>query len=199
MNYPSMVMCCLSTYQMNKAYLQSNKTAAGDECYTPFYAVDPIIKYVPKDYVIWCPFDKEWSAYVQTFTELGYTVIHSHIDDGQDFFTYEPEHYDIIISNPPFSLKDKVLGRLYKLGKPFMLLLPASTIQGQKRFEYFIQGVQLLVLDKRIGFHTKDMEKTAEAPHFGSMYFCKDILPNDLVFERINKYNKVIQCNSLLD
>lgn len=179
---------------MNKAYLQSNKTAGGDECYTPYYAVDPIIKYIPLHFTIWCPFDKEWSAYVQSFKELGYKVIHSHIDEGKDFFHYSPaEHYDVIISNPPFSLKDKVIARLYELGKPFVILLPASTIQGQKRFNYFEEGLQLLVLDKRIGFHTKDMEDTAEAPHFGSMYFCKDILPNDLIFERVKKYKRKLK------
>lgn len=30
-----------------------------DECYTPRYGVLPIIKYLPKDKIIWCPFDKE--------------------------------------------------------------------------------------------------------------------------------------------
>ena len=69
-----------------------------------------LLKYIEKDKVIWCPFDEEWSAYYQMFTENGYKVIRSSLAEGQDFFTYEPdEHYDIIISNPPFSKKDKVL------------------------------------------------------------------------------------------
>lgn len=29
---------------INKAYLTSNKTAEGDEVYTPYYAVDPLSK-----------------------------------------------------------------------------------------------------------------------------------------------------------
>lgn len=29
-----------------------------DECYTPAYAVKPILKYIPKGAVVWCPFDK---------------------------------------------------------------------------------------------------------------------------------------------
>lgn len=35
-------------------YSQGNN----DECYAPDYAVKPIIKYIPKDWVVWCPFDK---------------------------------------------------------------------------------------------------------------------------------------------
>jgi hypothetical protein len=48
---------------MNTAYLQSNRTKAGDECYTPFYAVAPLLEFVPKNKRIWCPFDEDWSAY----------------------------------------------------------------------------------------------------------------------------------------
>ena len=32
-----------------------------DECYTPHYAVKPILKYIPKDAIVWCPFDKQES------------------------------------------------------------------------------------------------------------------------------------------
>jgi hypothetical protein len=30
-----------------------------DETYTPYYAVDPIIKYLKPNTTVWCPFDKE--------------------------------------------------------------------------------------------------------------------------------------------
>lgn len=50
----------------NNGYLKSKRTAEADEKYTPYYAVDPIIKYIPKKSVIWLPFDKEWSAFYQT-------------------------------------------------------------------------------------------------------------------------------------
>lgn len=90
---------------LNKAYLESDRSKGGDEVLTPYYAVEPILEYIPKDKVIWCPFDKEWSAFVQLLQENGNKVIYTHIDDGYDFFQYEPKKYDIIISNPPFSCK----------------------------------------------------------------------------------------------
>lgn len=41
----------------NNAYLQSNTTVEGDEVYTPFYAVEPLLEFLPKEKItIWCPF-----------------------------------------------------------------------------------------------------------------------------------------------
>ena len=77
----------------------------GDEQYTPQYAVLPILKYLPKGKIIWCPFDTEHSEFVIALEENGFEVIHSHIKTGQDLFEYEPAKCDIIVSNPPFSIK----------------------------------------------------------------------------------------------
>ncbi len=73
-----------------------------DEAFTPDYGVTPIVKYIPKDAVAWCPFDTEDSEFVKQIRANDNTVIASHIDNGQDFFLYEPdEPWDIIVSNPP--------------------------------------------------------------------------------------------------
>ena len=61
-----------------------------DECYTPDYGVIPILKYIPKDAIVWCPFDKVESQFVQQITKTNQVVI-SHLDCGQDFLTWEPE------------------------------------------------------------------------------------------------------------
>lgn len=44
---------------LNIGYLTSDRSEKGDEVFTPFYAVEPLLKYVPKDKTIWCPFDEE--------------------------------------------------------------------------------------------------------------------------------------------
>lgn len=177
---------------LNKAYLQSGHTLGSDECLTPYYGVEPILEYIPRTKIIWCPFDKEWSAFVQLLKQNGNEVIHSHIDDGKDFFEYEPDNYDMIVSNPPFSCKDKVLKRCYELSKPFMLLLPANSIQSKYRVNLFIEyGLELLVFDLRIDYHTNmNMEKTTKGCHFGSAFYCKDVLPEKLIFKKIKKYDK---------
>lgn len=37
---------------------------SNDECFTLPYAVKPILKYIPKNAVVWCPFDTEESEFV---------------------------------------------------------------------------------------------------------------------------------------
>ena len=176
---------------LNKGFLVSSKTPEHQEMFTPYYMVEPIVKYIPKDKTIWCPFDKEWSAYYQIFVQNGYSVVRSHIDEGKDFFNYEPDEYDVIISNPPYSIKDAIIERVYELGKPFALLLPLDSLQGQRRYKCFKNGIQLLSFDCRAGFHRAwSMDKTIEGVPFASAYFCKDLLPKDLIIEHLEKYDK---------
>lgn len=89
-------------------------------------------------------------------------MINSHIDEGKNFFEYEPEEYDCIISNPPFSIKDDILKRLDELNKPYAVLLPLPTLQGQKRFNS-LKNCQALIFDKRINFfknrETKEIQR----------------------------------------
>lgn len=174
---------------LNVGYLTAKTNKESDEVLTPAYAVKPILKYIDRgnkpQYTVWCPFDKEDSEYVKLIREEGHKVIYSHIDEGKSFFTYEPdEFYDYIISNPPFSIKDDILKRLHELNKPFAILLPLPSLQGQKRFDY-IKDCETLIFDKRINFFknkdTKEILKGISA----SIYVCKNFLPRDLIFEKL--------------
>lgn len=182
---------------LNTGYLTAKTDKASDEVYTPEYAIRPLVKYIKqfkdkikKDKVIiWCPFDTQDSKYVNIFSELSYVkVIYSHIDNNQNFFYYEPEEeYDIIISNPPFSCKDDVLKRLYELNKPYAMLLPIPTLQGQARFPY-MKDIQYLGFDKRINFYKdKEMRQTQNGIAFGCCYLCRRFLPKDLIIEELLK------------
>ena len=171
---------------INKGYLTAKTDKESDEVYTPSYAIVPLLKYVKKSDIIWCPFDTEDSEYVKIFKENGNKVIYSHIDLGQNFFDYEPnEKYDFIISNPPFSIKDDVIKRLSELNKPFAMLFPIPTLQGQKRFPY-MKNCQALIFDKRINyFKNKETKEILKGVSFGSFYLCKNFLPSDLIFEEL--------------
>ncbi|MEY8352517.1 tRNA (adenine-N(6)-)-methyltransferase [Lachnospiraceae bacterium 54-53] len=177
---------------INTGYLTASKNDESNENYTPYYAVDPIVKYISKNMKIWCPFDEEWSAYYNSFKEQGFDVIRSSIQEGQDFFKYEPDNYDIIVSNPPFNIKDKILKRLDELRKPFAILLPLNSLQGSVRYgNCFKNGIQLLSFDQRIGFHKVDkMKLPVEGSPFASAYFCRGVLPKDLIVEKLVKYEK---------
>ena len=148
---------------LNKGYLTAKTNKASDEVYTPAYAIKPLLKYLDMYYhpehtiTIWCPFDKEDSEYVKIFRAEGYKVIATHIDNGQNFFYYEPsEFYHFIISNPPFSCKDDIIKRLYELNKPYAILLPDP--------------------------NKKEIQKGIS---FGSFYLCRNFLYTDLIFEEL--------------
>lgn len=174
---------------LNKAYLKSGRTAESDECLTPRYVIKPIIKYLKnKNYKkIWCPFDQSHSLYVYELKKNGFTVINTHIKDGSNFFNvdYKTIDFDCIVSNPPFSLKDQVLERLYKINKPFAILLPQNSLQSISRTKLFIEnGLEYLGFDKRACFYTNnELEEIKFGNHFASGYFCKNVLPEKLIFE----------------
>ena len=60
--------------------LEKNKFQIKDEYYTPSILVEPILPYLPKDKIIWCPFDTQNSEFVLLLREKGYNVIQSHIN-----------------------------------------------------------------------------------------------------------------------
>lgn len=182
---------------INNAVLRCDRTEKGDETYTPFYAVEPILKYLPKDKIVWCPFDEAWSAYYQLLRERGYQVVRSSLAEGQDFFTYEPEAWDIVVSNPPFSIKDRVLERLYGFGKPFAVLLPLTTLQGKGRYQYLKNGVQILAFDKRITYYREqNLLVCSSSCSFPSVYFCRYLLPDSLILEELQKYERPLVCEN---
>ena len=107
------------------------------------------------------------------------------------FFNYEPKKWDIIVSNPPFSIKDKVLERLYSFNKPFAVLLPLNSLQGKTRYKYFKDGIQILSFDARICYHNKEhMDSVVKGSPFATAYFCRDLLPKDLIVEKLVTYER---------
>ncbi len=165
-------------------WLSKPKFNIKDEYYTPKILVEPILKYIKPNSTIWCPFDTENSEFVILLKEAGHKVIYSHIWYGQDFFEFEPEeNYDYIISNPPFTRKLEVLERLYKLNKPFAMVLGLPILNYQEVGNFFLdKELQLLIVDKKVSFDGK----TAS---FNNSYFCYKMLPKDIIFEHLENNN----------
>lgn len=154
-----------------------------DECMTPVSAVLPIIKYINRTKIIWCPFDREDSNFVIELKKRGFNVVHSHINEGKDFYLYEPENWDIIVSNPPFTNKRKIFERCVALGKPFALIMSMTWLNDKAPFQVFGDSLQLLVLKDRV--HFKDVNgNDMGRPSFASAYFCKDFLPKTICLEQ---------------
>ena len=159
-----------------------------DECYTPDYGVEPILKYIPEGKIVWCPFDKEDSEFVKQIRE---PIVYSHIDNGQDFFEYEPDEWDIIISNPPYTNKRKYFERAISFNKPFALIMAITWLNDMAPKRLFAgKDLQLLMFDKRMWFIMASGVRNCH-PTFSSAYFCWNFLPKQLIIEELirEKFN----------
>ena len=155
-----------------------NKTSnnvKSDECYTPHEAIKPLIPYLDVSRTYYDCTSGISSNIVDYLNSKNIKCISS---GDRDFLKDEiPNNVDVILTNPPYSKKDKFIERCYELNKPFALLLPVSSLQGQKRGKMFNEkGIELLVLNKRVDFTGKG------SPHFGVAWFCYGVLNNNLIF-----------------
>lgn len=169
--------------------MQSNSilysTGQNDECYTPASAVTPILKYIPRGAVVWCPFDTLDSEFVQQISKQT-CCIYSHLSKGQDFYTYEPKEWDIMISNPPYTNKRWIFERALSFNKPFALLMSNTWLNDAAPKQLFKdKDLQLLMFDRRIKFNSPD-GRANDKITFSSSYYCWNVLPKQIVMERLN-------------
>src|SRR4051812_28833570 len=102
-----------------------------DECYTPYEAVKPLMEFLTRDKVYYECTSALSGSIVSIMGQCGYNILPS---NGRDFLNdVILEKVDAIITNPPYSKKDKFIKKCYELNLPFALLLPVSSIQGQTR------------------------------------------------------------------
>ncbi|WP_051418392.1 hypothetical protein [Mesoplasma seiffertii] len=131
--------------------------ANNNEFYTPAEPIQELIKMlkIPKNKIIWCPFDTSESEFVKEFQKNGYKVIYSHLDFNQDFYLYEPsEKWDLIISNPPFTAKRLLIERCESFKKPFCLLYGATIFS--QSMGNTLNRCEFYFLQKNIKFILKD-------------------------------------------
>ena len=162
-----------------------------DECYTPDYGVEPILKYIPEGDIVWCPFDKEDSQFVIQISKQN-EVVRSHIDVGQDFFDYEPHAWDIIVSNPPFTDKRKFFERALSFNKPFALIMTNTWLNDSAPKQLFKdKDLQLLMFDKRMKFISPDGRNNDKIT-FSSSYYCWNFLPKQIIMEELKVPKKKV-------
>lgn len=152
-----------------------------DECYTMEYAVIPLLEFIEqfRTKIIWCPFDKEDSEFVKVFKSNRFNVEFSHIDNGQDFYEYEPKKWDVLISNPPFTNKKHIFERALSFDKPFALIMALNWLNDKAPMQLFRdKGLQLLMFEERMTFKNQDK---CNKINFSSAYFCRNFLPEDII------------------
>jgi hypothetical protein len=116
-----------------------NRTSPNDKFYTPIPLVETHINFI-KDLigegVIFEPFAGE-GAYVNNFSKFGLSnlVVFTEIEKGLDFFEFQ-EEVRYIISNPPYSMIDRVLEKSVQLKPQVISYLIGVGNLTAKRLEY---------------------------------------------------------------
>lgn len=163
-------------------------TGNNDNCYTLPYAVKPILKYIPEGAVVWCPFDTEESEFVKQIRKAGHKVIVSCITTGQNFYTWCPkQHWDCIVSNPPFTNKRGIFERALSFGKPFALIMANTWLNDSAPKQLFRgKDLQLLMFEQRMRFMNNGV--IDKKITFSCSYYCWNFLPKQIIMERLDDF-----------
>ena len=167
------------------SFSEQIKKSNTDEWYTNEDCVKIIIPYLLKcGYKkILCPFDKKESNFVKVLIENGFDVTYSHIETGTDFFELDNlKDYDAIVSNPPFSKRQKVFEKLFESGVPFAMITNFNGLFDSKaRWRLFKDNnFELLIPIGRMHFFNS--EGIGNSPNFQSIYVCSKMLDKQIEF-----------------
>lgn len=147
---------------------------------TSKYIFSMLDNIVDKNLVIYEPFylDGKSKTYLN---ELGYeNVIHN----KECFFeNYNKYIYDIIITNPPYTIKKQIFQKLYEINKPFIVIVPISTITKlfiKQIFKADVERLQMIIPNRRMQFEKNGNQ--LKRCYFDCVFLCyklnleKDIL-----------------------
>ncbi len=118
-----------------------------DEIWTPFEALEPVLPYIPNKAKIW-----DCAPGSGQLVKLLKKSKHITVKWSGDFLTGDsPKKWDLIVTNPPYSIKHLFLERAAELDKPWAMLLPVTTL-GVRRCQRFLADAEVIFLPKRIDF-----------------------------------------------
>ena len=128
-----------------------------DEWYTDQQTVELCISLLnPKPRsVVLCPYDSEKSLFVKELKERGFVVLY-----GMQNFLEQQYHADYIMTNPPFSIKDQVIERVFHYKVPSLLLLPIDSLGGVKRHNMYKEHgyPSVYIPSKRIKYYNDNWQ-----------------------------------------
>ena len=161
------------------------KQSNTDEWYTTRESVELIVPYLVRGgyHKILCPFDKEESNFVKVLTDHNFQVTYSHIATGTDFFEIDNlGEYDAVVSNPPFSKRQRILEKLFDSGVPFAMIMNFNGLFDSKaRWQLFKDNrFELLVPLGRMHFFNEQC--IGNSPNFQSIYVCRGMTDKQIEF-----------------
>jgi hypothetical protein len=123
---------------------------------TPPEALIPLMPHLVRGWTYWEPACGE-GYLVDELLKAGFKVKWSDIqrDPKEDFLIWTPRHFDCIVTNPPYDIKDKFIARCYELKKPWAMLMPLTALEGKFRQSMYKKyGREMIFMNKRINFIT---------------------------------------------
>lgn len=166
-------------------HISKIKMTKNDEYYTPIEIWNKI-NHIFKQFenkIIYEPFFGKGHSF-NIFKEKGFEVLG---DKDIDFFSNQSlsliKKSDIIITNPPFSLKYKIMDLLVKEDKPFCLILPLSCINThsfRRCFNNNFENMTVLIPKGRLVFIKNNYEKSS--PSFECCFITYKISKDKIVF-----------------
>ena len=152
-----------------------------DNWETPIEYLELITPFINDNAIIYDPFYMNGKI-KQKWEKLGYTCIH----ENKDFFFSLPPQTErdlICVSNPPYSLRNRVLRRLFEVGVPFIMLMPITTIAYIKTQPILKdKDIQIIIPNIYKGFINADGEET-KCPPFYLCFICwKMNLEKDITY-----------------
>ena len=170
---------------MSTKKLPMQKAGSPNDFQTPIEAVLPLLPYINPHWTVWEPaagkgnivralWPTNYVVASDTLPEEDISVSDNSIPRRQwDFLTHDDfDDWDVIVTNPPYSLKDKFIERCYELGKPWAMLMPVTALAEQKRVAmYRKHGIELIIPDRRYNFETPNAVEESSAWFF-TMWFC---------------------------
>lgn len=140
-----------------KNYKGDKYVAQGiDGCQTPPYALVPLLPHLQQFDTVWESACGEKLFLLAALLDggIGEVIGTDIVKTGHNFFDYQPENWEVQVTNPPYGIKYPWLRHSYELGKPFALLLPVETIgakTAQIMFEEY--GIEVIFMRPRVDFY----------------------------------------------
>ena len=154
-----------------------------DDSTSPPEIWQQISEYLPKSEndVIWEPFYNPDSKSPEHLRNLGCKVVYGNID----FFHNKIGTH--IVTNPPWSCKEKVIARLGELDMPFIIVMPLHSLATRFVKNNFKHKLQIIIPDMRLHFEKQNPDTlerfTLKRTPFDTIYFCyKMNLPHDIMW-----------------
>ena len=145
-----------------------HKARKSDQYNTPDWMWCDLVTAFPalRDTLVWDPFLND-DLSVSLMRAAGMKKVK--VQTGEDFFKVASNNQKhLIVANPPFSLKRRIIQKLMDIDRPFILLLPIAVMY-VGYFKPILRKCKVIVPHKQCIFKSEKTKKTINVP---SAFFC---------------------------